>query len=409
MDSEIEFDLDEEFEWVDADVINEIDSNSTSDTSKGNNHKNENTSKTQSENDTNLYRFIAALKQAEYSFYSRDISSSDLPFLSENLSSNLRLAKSIAEQFDYKLNNLTHLYYFNILLRQVSYLSSAASNLGTQLGDLLEDQKYIEKIKGSNIDGVVILEDELATNEVSMHLKSVLVPYSLYFDHTICSNFADITLDWYLELVIEITKTIATKWNKGLNINKRHLLFISSLDTVARFVMNHIYSYLQESIQKRMVEIGVTRNTIWDRIEQYDLGLNDFTNHKDILIEKIESIVSAEINDFFLANRTIKNLISKERVRLYLIEKLGDTWLGFHDDIISKLQMMNNEDRNHYFKSNSNIPNMNELYKVLSVNSKNLLRSIHKINFSKEVFAKNTKQKFSTLWGVSDVYCKTIK
>jgi hypothetical protein len=403
--SDIEIDLDEEFEWVDSDVMDDI---INSEEAASSDDKGQEDSISEGKRDIELYRFIAAIAQAEYSFYSKDIDSHDLPFISENLTTNLMFAKSIAKHFDYKLNNLTHLYHFNILLRQISYLSSAASKLGTKIEDILEDQDYISKIKNSNIEGVIILEDDLATDEVSMHIKSVLIPYSIYFENSINSSFSKVDLKWYLELVIEITKTIATKWNKSLNISKRHLLFISSLDTVARFVLNCLYTEIQSTVQEKLTSISINQRTIWDRIEQYGLGLDDYLSKKDIVIEKIESLVTSEINDFYLKHKTLKVLVSKDRARLYLLEKLGDTWLSFHDTLISELQLLSKSERDNYYASHHNIPNFEEMYKSISSDSKRHLESIQTIEINKARYIKNTKQKFSTLWGVSDAYCKTV-
>jgi ribosomal protein S8 len=401
--TDVEIDLDEEFEWVDSDVMDDI-----SDSEDVNESDSEEGDAEKGKRDIDLYRFIAAMSQAEYSFYSKEIDPHDLPFLSENLATNLRLAKSIAKHFDYRLNNLTHLYHFNILLRQVSYLSSAASKLGTKIEDILEDQDYISKIKDSNIEGVVILDDDLATDEVSLHIKSVLIPYSIYFKNSISSSFSKIDLEWYLELVIEITKTIATKWNKGINVSKRHLLFISSLDTVARFVLNCLYTEIESTLQKKLKNISISHRTIWDRIEKYSLGLNDYLSKKDIVVEKIESLVTSEINDFYLKHKTLKVLVSKDRVRLYLLEKLGDTWLSFHDGLISKLQLLSKSERENYFTLNNNLPNFDEMYNQISLDAKRHLISIQTIDINKERYIQNTKQKFSTLWGVSDAYCKTV-
>jgi hypothetical protein len=399
--SDVEIDLDEEFEWVDSDVINEIE-DSYDEKSSGTN------SATNNVKDIDLYRFISAMTQAEYSFYSKDIDPQNLLFLSENLSSNLSFAKKVAEKFEYELNNLTHLYYFNILLRQISYLSSAASHFGTKIEDILEDQDYIEKVKNTNIEGIVVLENELATNEVGMHIKSVLIPYSIYFENTVGSTFSNISLDWYLDIVIDISKTVATKWNRKVNISKRHLLFISSLDTVARFVLNSLHEQIKIEVQEKLSQVSLNKSTIWDRIEAYGLGLSDYPEKKDILIEKVESLITSELNDFYLINKTIKTLASKDRARLYLIDKLGNTWLEFHDNVISDIQLMNKEEREVLYRENNNLPNFSRLYESIKKDSKILLKEINEVAFDKATFIKNTKQNFSTLWGVSDAYCKTV-
>ncbi len=408
MSSDIEYDLDDEFEWVDADVISDIEemessSDRTLDTKA---ISNEVAQKTDRKKDIQLYKFIAAISQIEHNFYSKDFSPHDLPFLSERISGNVKIAKKIADAFDYDVTNLTHIYYFNILLKQVSFLSSAATHLGTRIEDSLEDKDYINKIKEVNVDGVVVLEGELATNEVSMHIKSVLVPYCIYFESSLSKAFSGISLNTYLDIVIEITKTLATKWNKGININKRHLLFVSALDTVSRFVLNRTVQSVGELVKKKMSENQMGTSTIWDRIEQYHLGLNDFPNEKDILIEKVDSLINAEINDFYMEKRTFSVLVSKERARLWLISSLGNTWLEFHDSVISKLQVMSKEDRQAYFAKTKNMPELTLFLESLSSDCKSKLNEIQKINMEENELRKSIKKEFSSLWGVSDAYCK---
>jgi len=405
MSADIEMDLDEEFEWVDSDIISDLEEQFE----EGITDEGSKSLESDSKSDIPLYRFIAALRQAEFSFYSKDISPNDLPFVSETLTDNIVVAKKIAEQFEYKLTNLTHLYYFNILLRQVSYLSSAALNMNTSMNKIIEDEGFIEKVSSSNIDGVVLLEDELATNEVSMHIKAVLVPYCIYFDYAIGSGFSGIKVEKYLEMVIEITKTVATRWNKNINISKRHLLFISALDTVARFVLNHLVSLLRMELGQSVSSSSNIKATIWDRIEQYHLGMSDYPNQKDIMIERIEVIVTAEIAGFYSENSTIEGLLPKEKARLYVLSEISDGWLSFHDSIISKLQGMTSSERAEYYTENKGIPNLTDFYKKLPELVQEAMEGIHKNKVDLVKFEKDIKQKFSVLWGVSDVYCKTIK
>lgn len=410
MSSDIEFDLDDEFEWVDADVIDEIEGNSNiAEDSQDEKHTRtiKNNDEVGRATDIKLYQFIAALSQIEHNFYSKDFSPQDLPFLSERISSNVDIAKKIAFAFDYKLNNLTHIYYFNILLKQVSFLSSAATLLGTRIEDSLEDNDYINKIKEVNVDGVVILEEELASNEVSMHIKSVLVPYCIYFESSISKVFTGISVGDYLEAVIEISKTIATKWNRSININKRHLLFVSVLDTVSRFVLNSIHRNVNELIESKFESSSSLTSTVWDKIERYDLGLRDFPSEKDILIDKVDSIINAEVNDFYIKHRTLNSLASKERARLWLISMLSDSWLSYHDSLISKLQTMSGGERQSYYNSNQNKPDLSDFYKLLSSDCKRHLTSIQSIKINTSDLFRSIRQEFSSLWGVSDAYCKT--
>lgn len=414
MTSDIENDLDDEFEWVNSDVIDDIDDELShekvllsEEKTTDSDHKNTD-SESERARDIKLYQFIASLSQIEHNFYSKDFNPHDLPFLSEKISSNVSIAKKIADAFDYKVNNLTHLYYFNILLKQVSYLSSAATHLGTRIEETLDDDEYIHKIKEVNIDGAVILEGELATNEVSMHIKSVLIPYCIYFENAISHSFTNLDLSFYLETSIEITKTLATKWNRGLNINKRHLLFVSALDTVARFVLHSLSKNIAKAVQEKMANEDISKSTIWDRIEQYHLGLEDHPSEKDILIEKIDNVINAEINDFYINNRTLSVLVSKDRARLYLIEKLGNTWLDFHDKTITKLQLMSEEEFSKHISKNKNKPDLSDFYTAASEDSKKLLSEVQSVAFDKNDLNKSIKQEFSTLWGVSDAYCKTI-
>ena len=96
MSSDIEFDLDDEFEWVDADVIDEIGGDSNiADDSQGERHidSTKNNDEGSRTTDIKLYQFIAALSQIEHNFYSKDFSPQDLPFLSERISSNVDIAK----------------------------------------------------------------------------------------------------------------------------------------------------------------------------------------------------------------------------------------------------------------------------------------------------------------------------
>lgn len=400
-------DLDDEFEWVDSQNIHDDHDSLELDDEPDLSDKETMTTKAISNEDLMLYKFISAMSHMEYNFYVKDIDPNSLAFLSSRLSNNLKTARKISEQFDYKLTNLTHIYYFNILLKQISYISAGASYLGTDINTLLEEQDFIEKVKSSNIDGVVLLEDELATNEVSLHIKSVLIPYSIYFESTLGQSFENITLEWYLDLVVDITKTVATRWNKSININKRHMLFTTSLDTVARFVLNSLFKEVQISLQDKLEKSGIGKNTIWDSLENYDLGLRDFPDKKDTVIDKIETLVTAEINDFFLANKSIKTLTSKDRARIYLLEKLSATWLSFHDDIISKIQILQSDERIEYLKRNGNLPDFSGLFDKISIDSKKYLAELSRLKVNKEEYIKNTKKGFSTLWGTSDAYCKT--
>lgn len=391
-------DLDDEFEWIEAEMIN----------AENTDNKGGESNKTNSVKDLDLYRFIASIQQTEFSFYT-NTNDTNLNFLSENLISNLSLAKSIADEFEYKLNNLTHIYYFNIMLRQISYLSTAAIRTGVKIEDIIKENDYISKIKKINIDGVVILEDELSTNEVSMHIKSVLVPYCIYFDYTISSQFTNINVSTYLDIVIKIAKNVATKWNKELNINKRHVLFTNILDTTARFTLENLYRFLNNKLSEKLNTIDYINKTIWDSIEDYSLGLDDYPKEKNKIIDKTESVIAATIGDFFNKNITTKNLVSQERARLYLITKSSECWIKFHDSVIAEIKSLDYQHRAQYFKSNPKIPPLKPYYKLLNDSLNQYLSELQSLDIDKNEFTLDTMQKFSTLWGASNAYCNKKK
>ncbi len=387
-------DLDNEFEWIDAEMLNADSKNSSN--------------KDDSTTDLELYRFLASIQQTEFSFYT-NTNNINLNFLSENLINNLSFAKSIADEFEYKLNNLTHIYYFNIMLRQISYLSTAAMRTGVSIEDIMKENDYISKIKNINIDGVVILEDELSTNEVSMHIKSVLVPYCIYFDYTVSSQFTNINVSLYLDLVIRIAKNVATKWNKELNINKRHVLFTNVLDTIARFTLENLYKFLNTKLTKKLDNIDNINKTIWDSIEDFSLGLEDYPQEKNKIIDKTEAMIATTIGDFFTKNITTNNIVSKERARLYLIIKSSECWIKFHDSVIAEIKSLDNEQRASYFKANPKIPSTKPYYEILKSNLNDYLTELQNLEVDEKEFSLDTMQKFSTLWGASNAYCNTKK
>ena len=402
----IQDDFEDNFEWLESDVSNEVD-NLLEDF--------DDTQGLGIESRTNksaLFGFISSLQLMEYNFYGKLARTCDYAFIKERIDTNINTADKISEYIGYNKKKLNDIYYYNILLRQVSYIETSAREGGASFSLLLEEngEKLLGELAKLNTDSVVFLEDELSSNDVSMHIKSALLPYALYYEafikKTTSKNRSD--LESYILMIVKMTKDISTKWSRNQGDVDKILMFTVTLPIVARFCMQYTESYIDDKLSSNVDGFKFGNKDIYKAIANKDGGYNDFPELKKELYEKITKLVDGYLDNYISSSWNSRKLFPREIVKLIILEELYDTWNDFMHHEVSSFLKLSEDKQNQYIKNNDNLINTELFFDMIKIKCRDTISSLFEINVKWTDIEVGVRDKFSMYWGVSDAVYKNL-
>lgn len=402
--SDIEdFDWEDDFEWLDAEIAEELEATKTS--TPASHNKKEGVA-----NKKSLFKFISALQQMEYNFYGKLAKSCDYAFIKERVETNTETANLIAKHLGYKNNNLSDIYYFNILLRQVSFIETSAREGGASFNAIIKEsgELLLKDLSSINTEGVIYLEDELSSNDISLHIKSALLPYALYYEAFIqkVSHQNKGDLEKYILMIVSMAKDIATRWQKNNTVLNKAVTFTTSLPIVARFCMQYTESYLADKIQQALTKYEFQGKDVFAAIEIYDGGFADNDVLKSNIIDKINTSIDAEI-DIYISTRWRKDMLfPREQIKLIAAELLYDVWVGCCRQEVSEFMSMNELEKATYLKNNNGVMDTGTFFNCLSSKVREVICDIFTVKINWSELEKGVREKFSMYWGVSDAIYK---
>lgn len=416
-DSGIEdFDWEDDFEWLDAEIAEELEaSKSTENDSKDNrsepNHHSSGPKRDVSAVDKkSLFKFISALQQMEYNFYGKLAKSCDYAFIKERVESNSQTARLIANHLGYKENSLSDMYYFNILLRQVAFIETSAREGGASFNELMNEngEEFLKGLMSINTDGAIYLEDELSSNDISLHIKSALLPYALYYEafiqKTTNKNRGD--LEKFVFMIVSMAKDISTRWQKNNTVLDKALTFTTSLPIVSRFCMQYVETYLSTEIQNRLSGYKFIGKDIYSAIEVNDAGYGDYPQLKTYLFEKVNSAIEGLIDSYISTSWRQDILFPKEQIKLIISEKAYDLWLECCKQEVIDFKRLNEKEKVDYLKKHNNVMDISIFLDSLVTLSNGIINDIFCVNIEWKVVESGVRDKFSMYWGVSDAIYK---
>lgn len=412
LDSDIEdIDWEDDFEWLDSEIAEELEASASVSMDDSIDKKQDNKS-SDGIGKKNLFRFVSALQQMEYNFYGKLARTCDYAFIKERIDSNTETADMLAEHLGYKKNKLSDMYYYNILLRQVAYIETSAREGGASFNTLVKSSggELLSELSALNSENIIYLEDDLSSNDISLHIKSAILPYALYYEGFIqkvtAQNRTD--LEKYILMIISMAKDVSTRWSKDISATDKALVFVTVLPIVARFTMQHTENYLNENVSASLERFDFGNKDVYLAIEEYDGGYSDFPDLKSHLHEKIDSMVNGEIDTFILLSWDGRRMFPREKVKLIIMEKLYDVWVKFCEQELIEFKKMDQNEKESYIKANNNVINTEVFFDMVSVTSKKIFNDIFKIDINWTQLEKEVREKFSMYWGVSDAVFKNL-
>lgn len=404
-----DFDWEDDFEWLDAEIAEELEASKAS-VSEHHSSSTSSVGKVNGVDKKALFKFISSLQQMEYNFYGRLAKSCDYAFIKERVDSNAETAHLIAKHLGYKSNNLSDIYYFNILLRQIAFIETSAREGGASFNAIIKDSgdTLLKEISSINTEGVIYLEDELSSNDISLHIKSALLPYALYYEAFIqkvsYQNRND--LEKYILMIVSMAKDISTRWQKNNTTLNKAITFTTSLPIVARFCMQYTESYINDKIQSALTSHVFEGKDIFTAIEKYDAGFGDYETLKVNLIDRINSAVDAEI-DIYISTKWRKDMMfPRDQVKLIASEKLYDVWVECCKQEVFDFKRLGEPEQRKYIKDNAGVMNTGVFFESLSGTVKDVINDIFAVNINWKELEKGVREKFSMYWGVSDAIYK---
>ena len=419
MSSEIEdSDWEDDFEWLDNEIAEELEASSgrmIDDLNSDKPSQSLSDSHATSQSDQklgvkSLFNFISSLQQMEYNFYGKLARPCDFAYIKEIISSNIETADIIADSVGYKKNSLGDLYYYNILLRQVSYLESSAREGSASFNAFIKSngKETLDELIKVNTSGVIYLEDELSSNEISLHIKSALLPYALYYEAFIqrVSKKNKSDLEEFILAIVSLTKDISSNWSKKSNISDKAMLFITCLPIVARFALQFTEGYIESRIETKLNGHTFKGHDVYSAIEESDGGFMDYPEKRDILYESIAKSIQAEIDVFVSSHWNQTKLFPRDKAKLIILENLHDVWLNFCQQEVIEFKGLDDKEREKYISRNKNTINTEMFYRMLAVCCKDTLNNYFTVDINWKEVEKGLREKFAIYWGVSDAVFK---
>jgi hypothetical protein len=409
---DVKFDIEDEFEWIESDKIEE-NLNDAEEELFTDDDDSKSTQRESSDNESNrgdIYKFLSLVKQIEYSFYSEQFPAENINNIPNYIEGNISTANKIADKIGFDLKNLSHIYYYNQLVRQVSYLESFSFNGSQRLSEIINesDSAYLDKIMAINIEGTVTFDEYLVSDDVALHIKSTLVPYTMFFNFAFERVLPPEALNNFLRTVIEISRDLSTNWSKRSNISDKHILFTGTIELIARFCMHEMIVFVKKELNKKeKIKEGIHEN-LWEAIDDYDLGLNDFPDDKKFIIDKTNKIIDARISDFVVDFKFSSVFLNRELLKISILEDASSVWRNYAKKEVDRYKSLSSADKKDYIKVYRNKPKLSSFFDDFILFLDNYLEELYKVDVDKEMDL-HLREKFSLVWGVSDAYCKYKK
>ncbi len=413
---DVNFDIEDEFEWIESDEIDDAlisdESVDESNSPEADAAKKDDGSKTEARksNKNDIYKFLSLMKQIEYSFYSEQFPAENINNIPMYIDNNISTANKIATKLGFDRKNLSHLYYYNQLVRQVAYLESFSFSGSQRLSEILNenDADYIDRIMDIDVEGTITFDDYLVSDDISLHIKSTLVPYTMFFNFAFEKVLHKDALSKFLKTVIEIARDLSSNWSKRSNISDKHILFTGTIELIARFCMHEMIVYVKKELIKKEAIKQKQEDNLWEAIDNKDLGLNDFPEDKKHVIDKTNNIIDAKLVDFISDFKFSSVFLNKELLKISILDDAGKVWEEFCKKEIGKFKALSKSDKEDYIKVYRNKPKMTEFFSTFNEFIVNYLEDLYKVDVS-ETMEIHLREKFSLIWGVSDAYCKYQK
>ncbi|MCF2901839.1 hypothetical protein L1267_15795 [Pseudoalteromonas sp. OFAV1] len=402
-------DWDDDFEWLNTNIENEVGELDNDEefekvflggnTNEANNKK-------------DLFNFISSLQIMEYNFYGRLAKPCDFTSIKDIIDTNNETANLIAEYIGFDKSDLNDLYYFNILLRQVSYIESSAREGGASFNQLLKDtgNEVLRELASMSDNDSILLEDELSTNDISLQLKSAILPYALYYESFIkkATKQHKTDLQKFVLMIVSMARDVATKWNKQSSNVSNAVVFTVILPIIARFCMQRTEAYLDELIESNIKRHSFENKDIFASVSQMDGGYNDFPQEKKALFDKIDSHISATLDLKISLYWNHRKLFPKEMVKLIVSERLYERWLEFCEIEVKSFKNKSNDEKQRYLKDNNNLINTDLFFEMITKECEYVYDKYFIVDIDWKSLENNIRDNFSRYWGVSDAVFKKM-